>query len=105
MQGCNDVDEHVAANGRQEPYIVATETDDTMEFYIYIESEFLLSVGSLGDALANLICTYFVFNIAYPKEMYAMLIFLQHFVLAIKDSQKVPTAVSALCSSLSVHNS
>ena len=86
--------------GRQEPYIVAIETDETVQYHIYIESECLLSTHTLGDALADLICTYFVFDVAYPKSVYALLIFYQHFVLGLKDNQKVPASVSALCSSL-----
>ena len=66
-----------------------------------IESDCLLSAHTLGDALADLICTYFVFDIAYPKSEYALLIFFQHFVLGLKDNQKIPTSVSSLCSSLS----
>ena len=53
----------------------------------------IFSVNTLGDALADVICAYFVFNIAYPKPMY---LFLQHFVLGLKVSQKVPTSVSTL---------
>ena len=87
--------------GRQEPYIVAIETDETMHYHIYIESDCLLSTNTLGDALADLICTYFVFDIAYPKSEYDLLIFFQHFVLGLKDNQKIPPSVSSLCSSLS----
>ena len=67
MQGCGDIDDIVKAAGRQEPYIVAAETDDHVEYHIYIESECLLSV---------------------------------HFILGLKDTQKVPVSVSAFCSSL-----
>ena len=87
--------------GRQEPYTVAIETDETVQYHLYIESDCLLTAHTLGDALANLICTYFVFDIAYPKSVYALLIFYQHFVLGLKDNQKVPASVSSLCSSLS----
>ena len=80
----------VLATRRQELYILALETDPTLRYHICIESQ---SVNTLGDALADVICAYFVFNIAYPKPMY---LFLQHFVLGLKVSQKVPTFVSTL---------
>ena len=86
--------------GRQEPYIVAIETDETMHYHIYIQYDCLLSMHTLGDALADLICTFF-FDIAYPKLEYALLIFFQHFVLGLKDNQKIPPSVSSLCFSLS----
>ena len=76
------------ATRRQELYIIAMETDQTLRYHICIESQCLFSVNTLGDALADVICAYFVFNIAYPKPMY---LFLQHFVLGLKVSQKVPT--------------
>ena len=100
MQGCVDIDEFVAANNIQHPHIVATESDENVEYDIFIESECLVTVNSVADVLANLICSYFAFNIAYPKTLYPILIFLQHFVLGIKDSQKIPPYVSSLCSSL-----
>lgn len=53
FQGCSDIDGIVAANGRQEPYIMATETDEALEFFI---------------------CGYFVFNIAYPNQLHPVLI-------------------------------
>ena len=71
------------------------ETDQTLRYYICIESQYTYSlhVNTLGDALADVICAYFVFNIAHPKPMY---LFLQHFVLGLQVSQKVPTSVSTL---------
>ena len=55
IQGCADVDDLVVATRRQEPYIIAMETGQTLRYRIYIESQCLLSVNSL-----NSIC-----NIAY----------------------------------------
>ena len=60
-----DVDDLVVATRRQELYIIAIETDQTLRYHICIESQCLFSVNTLGDALADVICAYFVFNIAY----------------------------------------
>ena len=57
------------ATRRQELYIIAMETDQTLRYHIWIESQCLFSVNTLGDALADVICAYFVFNIAYPKPI------------------------------------
>ena len=54
IQGCADV-AMVETTGWQEPYSVATESDETLQYHIYIESACLLSVHTLGDALANLL--------------------------------------------------
>jgi len=65
LQGCRDIDALIMTEGRQEPYIAATETDENVQYHIHIESQCLISDNSLGDrdALADRICTYFVFNI------------------------------------------
>ena len=55
----------VESTGRQEPYIVALETDEIMQCHIYIEFDCLLSAYTLSDALADLISTYFVFDILH----------------------------------------
>ena len=46
------------------------------------------------DALIDIICYYYVLDISYPKEMYSLLIFLQHFVFGIVDSGNIPTHLS-----------
>ena len=84
MQGCVDINEFVTANNVQQPHIVATESDENVEYHIYIESECLVTVNCVADVLADLICAYFVFNIACPNSLYPILIFLQHFVLGVK---------------------
>ena len=48
LQGCADVDDLVVATRRQEPYIIAMETGQTLQYRIYIESQCLLSVNSLN---------------------------------------------------------
>ena len=94
MQGCVDIDEFVAANNVQQPHIVATESDENVEYHIYIESECLLTVNSVANVLADLVCAYFVSNIAYPNSLYPILIFLQCFVLGVNHH-----TMSSLCSS------
>lgn len=76
------------------------ETDEMIEYHIYVEHVCLVTTHALADALVDVICTYFIFDISYPKPMYPLLILLQHFVFGFVDHQKVPTSVVALCSSL-----
>ncbi len=79
---------------------MATESDENVEHHIYIESECLITVNYVEDVLADLICAYFVLNIAYLNSLYPILIFFQHFVLGVKDSQKILSSMSSLWSSL-----
>ncbi len=85
---------------RTEPFIVIAESDEVTEYMVYVEANCLITTSTLGDALADLLCTYFVFDMAYPKVMYPMLIFLQHTLMGISDSQRIPTSVRTVLSSL-----
>lgn len=69
---------------RKEPFIFQEEIDETTEYMVYVESDFLVGSTSLiGDALANLICAYIIIDIVYLKPMYPLLVFLQHLLMGI----------------------
>lgn len=53
----------------------------------------MFSTDDLKGAIIDIICYYYVLDISYPKVMYALLIFLQHFVFCITDSGTIPAAV------------
>lgn len=55
---------------------------------------------SLLAAIKDLIAVYFVFNIEYPKALTATYIFMQHYILNLKDSQAVPNVVVHVVSTL-----
>lgn len=50
-------------------YIVATESDETEELHVIVESQCLLSCNSPIDSIINVMCIYFVCNIEYPKHI------------------------------------
>ena len=81
-------------------YIAVLKTDDQVQFYISVEKQIIGFSKSVFSALTNLISAYYVFNIAYPKPINALLIFVQHFVLLLKDKQHVPASVTQLISVL-----
>ena len=60
----------------------------------------MFSTENLRDALIDIICYYYVLDISYPKVMYALVIFIQHFVFGITDTGIVPPSVINLCSRL-----
>ena len=57
----------------------------------------MFTCENLKNALVNIMCYYYVLDLSYPKVMYAILIFLQHFVLGVTDSGYIPTSVIKLC--------
>ena len=48
----------------------------------------------LLDAVINMICSYYVFDINYPKQLYPVLLFVQRFIVSIKDDQPIPTVLT-----------
>ena len=65
---------------------------EALEFFIYVESECLLSASSVGDALADLM--------HLPFQAIVSSTFIRHFIIGLRDAQKVPTSVAALSSCL-----
>ncbi len=51
-------------------------------------------------AIQDLMTTYFVFNIVYPRPLNPVLIFMQHHILKIIDKQPEPNCVSILLTGL-----
>ena len=63
------------------------------QFHVVVDGSYMYSIDTLVDALLDLLWYYFILNIKYPKSIYTLFIFLQHFALGIKDSTKLPTCV------------
>ena len=72
------------------------------QFFIAVEKHILLESRCINTALLDMMSVYFTFDIAYPKlkPLYSLFLFIQHFVLNIRDSQPVPN-VTVLVTALS----
>jgi len=70
------------------------------QVFVCAEQAVLLESKTVQDALIDLLATYFVFDISYPKCLSAILLFIQHHVFKIKDGQNVPSATSLLVRNL-----
>ena len=71
-----------------------------MNYYLVAERIVMMHCQSLFEALQGLVASYFMANIEYPRPLTALLIFIQHIVLGIKDSQLMPNMVTQVVSSL-----
>ena len=80
--------------------LIKAHHSEGQQYFIVIEKALLAESSSLPTAIVDLVASYFVFDIIYPQPLYAVLIFIQHFVLQIIDKQKVPQSVNVLHSSL-----
>ena len=75
------------------PQIVALRSDMAEEqFFIAVEKHVLLESRCINTVLLDM-SVYFTFDIAYPKPLYSLLLFIR-FVLNIHDSQPVPNNVT-----------
>ena len=73
--------------GKNEAYFWALPTCDGNKLYHFIVGNvFMFSTDDLRGTLIDIICYYYVLDITYPKVMYALLIFVQHFVFGITDT-------------------
>lgn len=84
------------------PQIIVIHSDATSQYFVTVEKQILVESENMCGALLDLIATYFTFDIAYPKSLYPVLLFFQHFVLDLTDSQTVPNSVSIFVSALRV---
>ena len=82
------------------PYITVLVGDSSIQFFVVVERLVLDDCKELIDAVTALIGAYFTFNIEYPRPLYPVCIFLQQFVLRLKDRQTIPPIVTRMLSSL-----
>lgn len=54
----------------------------------------------MKDVIIDLISTYYVYDIAYPKLLNAIFLFLQHCVFKLEDYQPLPPATLKLVGNL-----
>ena len=74
---------------QSEPYIVVAGKPgmDNAQFFIACEQSILFESKGLRDAFVDLIATYYVFNIAYPKSVCGVMLFLFLILRISKNNQ------------------
>jgi len=70
------------------------------QVYVCAEGSVYIKSKSLRESIVNLIAAYFVFSIVYPKGVDVILLFFQHYVFKMKDSQRLPNAAVQLIGNL-----
>ena len=74
--------------------------DEGVQLFISVENKILVESVNIKQGILDLISTYCSFDIAYPRQLYPVLVFIQHIILKIVDKQRVPNNVPILCTSL-----
>ena len=56
---------------------------------------------SVENALKDVYSSvYFTFDIAYPKQLYLLLLFIQHHIIELQDNQPIPNVVNIASTAL-----
>jgi len=89
-----DIDEELKNVPFSAPCILMVETSEATTYDLIVEGASLVQSTDIQTALIDLYSTYFVFDIAYPVEVAPVLIFMQHYIFGLKNSQKIPVSVA-----------
>ena len=83
-----DLDEEIAQISLNAPYIMVMEASEATTYDVIVEKSSLFQSTDLRTALVDLFSAYFVFDIAYPPELYP--IFLSTLCAWIEGQTKSP---------------
>ena len=90
----------IEEQSRLEPYIVIINGAFKKEFLVGVERTSLVTTSCFSECLGCLLASYFVFDIAYPRQHYPFLLFVQHAVCNLKDEQELPTGLTTFLSTI-----
>lgn len=103
FQMTTELEEEVSKINQNEPYIATLLGEESYQFFVIAERKVFIESSSFANAITDMICAYFVFDISYPKSIHPILFFIQRFVLGIKDKQPIPSVVTRILNSLDKH--
>ena len=70
------------------------------DFKVVVEKENIIEMPSLFIALQYCFAIYYIMNIAYPKDVNPLMLFLETELFGLKSSSKIPMSVTVLCDNL-----
>ncbi len=73
---------------------------NTVQMFVVAERQVVCEVETVWEGLRSMFGVYFAFNLEYAKQHRPLLIFIQHYVFNIKDSQSIPNLVKQIKSSV-----
>ena len=73
--------------------MIMCSSSEGVTFHVIVEQEPIHELSTLPTAVVHTLGAYFIFDIAYPKPLNALLVMMQHYILGLEDSQRDPPAV------------
>lgn len=92
------MDQEISDIGQSEPFILVTGEvgTDNAQYFICIENALAIESKTFRDALVDVIASYYVFDIVYPKHLAGVFMFFQHCVFGLKDAGRLPPCLQKL---------
>ena len=81
-------------------FVAVIKGDTSVQVILTCERKAVTEVTSSSKLLVTLISLYFTFNIVYPKPLNSLLLFIQCFILCIKDKSPTPSNLRSFISAL-----
>ena len=102
MQDCDvDIDAQVEKVDQPEPFLAVVGTPGySYQVFVCAEGSIFIESNSLQSSIIDLIAAYYVFNIVYPKYLDTILLFFQHCVMKLQDTQRMPNSAVKLVGNL-----
>ena len=70
------LEQDLAKIEQNELYVAVVSSDSNCQYFVIIERTITIESDSFADAITDLICTYFVFDMAYPKTLTLTLLYI-----------------------------
>lgn len=102
-QTCDvDLNNEVAQIPQAAPFVTITGKpgEENAQYYVCAENGVLVESKSIRAVIIDLLATYYVFDLSYPKTISAFLLFFQHIIFELKDSQAFPATAAKLVANL-----
>ncbi len=100
IQGSIELDRELEKFKFNWVYLVMVQHDSRFQLMVTRERRVITEVTTLWEGLKSLIGAYFTFNIEYPRQLRALMIFTQHRIFHVKDAQNTPNVVKQVKSTL-----
>ncbi|XP_065892726.1 uncharacterized protein [Dysidea avara] len=103
IESCDvDLGDELSDIQQSEPFLVVTSKPgtETSQMFVCCEGKLFLESKCIKEAILDLVSTYFVFDISYPKGIYRVMEFIQNFICDLEDEQSVPQAVATLVTNI-----
>ena len=96
----NNFHDALLAIEQNHAFVAVIKGDTSVQVILTCERKAVTEVTSASKLLVALISLYFTFNIVYPKPLHSLLLFIQCYILCIKDKSPTPSNLRSFISAL-----